>query len=101
MMLIIALHVKWLLGTRMGVCYCSIIFTDGLWNMTNPQESVETVYHFCKHDFSNTAKSEKAAEILVDNALKRWEEKSWLQIIYQLWLGILERTLLKKVKRYV
>ena len=52
-----------------------ILGTDGLWNVITPQESVETVYHFCQGDVPNDDKLLKALLKLIDNALEQWSNR--------------------------
>ena len=45
------------------------------YHMISPQESVETVYHFCQDDIANREKLVKAVKALIDNVLKQWSKR--------------------------
>jgi len=53
-----------------------ILASDGLWNMLKPQETVETVYELCKSGVSNKVEASKAAHVLINNALERWNKRN-------------------------
>ena len=53
-----------------------ILASDGLWNMLKPQETVETVYQLSKNGITNKVEASKAAHVLVNNALDRWNRRN-------------------------
>lgn len=53
-----------------------ILASDGLWNMLKPQETVETVYQLCKSGVTNKVEASKAAHVLINNALERWNKRN-------------------------
>lgn len=53
-----------------------ILASDGLWNMLKPQETVETVYEQCKTGVTNKVEASKAAHVLINNALERWNKRN-------------------------
>ena len=53
-----------------------ILASDGLWNMLKPQETVETVYQLSKSGVNNKVEASKAAHVLINNALERWNGRN-------------------------
>ena len=53
-----------------------ILASDGLWNMLKPQETVETVHQLCRSGVTNKVEASKAAHVLINNALERWNKRN-------------------------
>lgn len=53
-----------------------ILASDGLWNMLKPQETVETVHQLSKSGINNKVEASRAAHVLINNALERWNKKN-------------------------
>ena len=64
-------------STKTGNSICLQIEQKSIchYHMISPQESVETVYHFCQDDIANREKLLKAVKALIDNVLKRWSKR--------------------------
>jgi len=53
-----------------------VLASDGLWNMLKPQEVVESVFSLCRSCIVNKEEASKAAHILVEQTLERWNKRN-------------------------